>query len=74
LDGWFTAKDKPIRFGKNNYYTYAEQPTVIGQGFQRKINSIVPFLLHKFCTFVRRITVIYNEAKKEHYFYIALWS
>lgn len=41
MDFWigeFTTEDKPIRYGKNNHYTYAEQPTVIGQGSQRVIN------------------------------------
>ena len=32
------TKDKPTRYGKNNHFTYAEQPTVIVQGSQRKIN------------------------------------
>lgn len=32
------TKDKPTRYGKNNHFTYAEQPSVIGQGSQRKIN------------------------------------
>lgn len=30
--------DKPTRYGKNNKFTYSEQPTVIGQGSERKIN------------------------------------
>lgn len=34
----FVTKDKPTRYGKNNHFTYAEQPTVIVQGSQRKIN------------------------------------
>lgn len=36
--GEFTTEDKPVRYGENNHYTYAEQPTVIGQGSQREIN------------------------------------
>jgi hypothetical protein len=36
--GKFTTADKPVRYGENNHYTYAEQPTVIGQGSQREIN------------------------------------
>lgn len=34
----FTTEDKPVRYGENNHYTYAEQPTVIRQGSQREIN------------------------------------
>ena len=34
----FITEDKPTRYGKNNHFTYAEQPTVVGQGSQRKIN------------------------------------
>ena len=34
----FITTDKPTRYGKNNHFTYAEQPTVVGQGCQRKIN------------------------------------
>lgn len=30
--------DKLTRYGKNNKFTYSEQPTVIGQGSERKIN------------------------------------
>lgn len=36
--GGFMTADKPVRYGENNHYTYAEQPTVIGQGSQREIN------------------------------------
>lgn len=57
--GEFTTEDKPTRYGKNNHYTYAEQPTVIGQGPQREINIYLPFLPHEFCIFARRITFIY---------------
>jgi hypothetical protein len=32
------TKNTPARYGKNNHFTYAEQPTVIVQGSQRKIN------------------------------------
>lgn len=37
VDG-ITTMDRLIRYGKSNQYTYAEQPTAIGQGSQRKIN------------------------------------
>lgn len=30
--------DKPTRYGKNNKFTYSEQPTAIGQGSERTIN------------------------------------
>jgi hypothetical protein len=30
--------DKPTRYGKNNKFTYSQQPTVIGQGSERTIN------------------------------------
>lgn len=30
--------DKPTRYGKNNKFTYSEQPAIIGQGSERKIN------------------------------------
>ena len=42
LTGFFVdtikTMDKPIRYGKNNKFTYSKQPTVIGQGSERKIN------------------------------------
>lgn len=34
----FTTMDKPTRYGKNNHFTYAEQPIVVEQGSKRKIN------------------------------------
>lgn len=30
--------DKLTRYGKNNKFTYSEQPTLIGQGSERQIN------------------------------------
>lgn len=40
----FKTVDKPIRYGKNNQYTYSDRPTAIGQGSERKINiyCVVP--------------------------------